>query len=148
MAKPEGNKTKRLKYHPAARYNQYSFALREKPIHTRAVTLILLLSLLFPALSGPADAVGETGGCAPSRGTPGPAGAGFGGGACHPGEDSGCPDDGGGAGECSCESCQPFFAAAGEYPVKVLPGMERVEASDPSDPSASVPSEVFRPPLA
>ena len=62
------------------------------------------------------------------------------------GFDDGCC--GGAPVACSCESCHPFQASTGDSPALILPVMSRVEVSDPSDPSATVPSEVFRPPIS
>ena len=115
------------------------------PIPARAVILILLLSFLCPAF---ATAGVDAGCCGHSNGNPGTQGSGFAGGTCLPAEDSGCPEDGGGTEACSCESCQPFFASGCDTLTRLLAGKERVETSNPLDPSAAFPYEIFHPPLS
>lgn len=115
------------------------------PIPVRAVILILLLSFLCPAF---AAAGIDPGCCEPSNGNPETQGIGFAGGTCLPAQDSGCPEGGADTEACSCESCQPFFAPDSDTLARVLAGKERVQTSDPLDPSAAFPSEVFHPPLS
>jgi len=103
------------------------------------------MSILCPPT---AEAFGDPGCCNSSASFPWAQGGGFAGGACHPAEDPVFPEEEAGRESCSCESCHPFFAAVANPPARILPWMERVEASDPSDPSVAVPSEIFRPPLS
>lgn len=114
------------------------------PVPVKATILILLMALLCPPM---AKAFGDPGCCGSSGDFPWAQAGGFAGGACHPAEDPVFPEGEAGNDSCSCEFCQPYFTAS-SHPVDALPGMDRIEVFDLSDPSAAVPAEIFRPPLS
>lgn len=72
----------------------------------------------------------------------------FGGAAFPIDADSGNPCGGESQKDCSCESCQLLFAELSAGSGVSLPVMEFLGRNNPSDPSATVSSEIFRPPLS
>ena len=72
----------------------------------------------------------------------------FGGAAFPIDADSGNPCEGESQEGCSCESCQLLFAELSAGSCVSLPVREFVGPHNPSDPSATVSSEIFRPPLS
>ena len=114
-------------------------------IHSKAVAVLLILTLLSPAFatagSGP-DCSGSAGSAAPM-----PADL-FGGAAFPMDADSGNPCGGESQEDCSCESFHPLFAELSAGSGLSIPVREFVEPHNPSDPSTTVSSEIFRPPLS
>lgn len=122
------------------------FILKEgNSIHSKTVVVLLILTLLSPAFV----AAGSGQDCSGSAGSAAPMPADLFGGAAFPmSADSGNPCGGESQDDCSCESFHPLFAELFAGSGVSLPVKEFVEPHDPSDPSATVSSEIFRPPLS
>ncbi|HBO70176.1 MAG TPA: hypothetical protein DD658_08640, partial [Deltaproteobacteria bacterium] len=116
-----------------------------KPIHSKVVVFLLVLTLLSPAFH--AEGSGQD--CCGSAGCAATVPADLFGGAAFPiAAGSGNPCEGESQEGCSCESCQPLFAELFAGSGVSLPIMEFLGINNPSDPSATVSSEIFRPPLS